>query len=211
MYYPFILMLYSLAHILRDHFAFLWEWIENINSFLFYLRYYRKLKKLPSVLKAHCGTICITDGKKRALVIRMSTLDDAETLVSFFERQPEEAFRFFRPHSFDIDTIKRLLARTSFVIGVVTCEEKIIGYFFIRSFVHGRGFLGKMVDCQWQGRGIGKLMCKAAMDMSDALGIRMFESINKNNLASMRSSSVLKQVVVKELEDGDLLIEDFNL
>ena len=50
------------------------------------------------------------------------------------------------------------------------------------------------------------------MDVALTLGIRMFESINKKNMASMRSTgAVLKQVIMQELEHGDLLIEDLPL
>ena len=95
---------------------------------------------------------------------------------------------------------------------VVEQEGEIVGYFFLRSFVHGQTYLGKMVDHEHQGQGIGKLMCKAAMDVAVTLGVRMFESINMRNMASMRSTgAVLKQVVLQELEHGDLLIEDLPL
>lgn len=93
-----------------------------------------------------------------------------------------------------------------------TQDKKLVGYFFLRSFVHGQSYLGKMVDHGHQGQGIGKMMCKAAMDVAQTLGIRMFESINKRNMASMRSTgAVLKQVVLQELGHGDLLIEDLPL
>ena len=206
-------MLYKLAHILRDHCEWIWELAEEINSIAFRTRYALRLKKVPHVLVKYSSA---------NMQLRVAVPEDAKALASFFAKQPEEDFSFFRPHAFDVDSLKVLLKRTSFMMFVaeslgpsdaqVTTVPSIVGYFFLRSFVHGQSYLGKMVDHAHQGQGIGKLMCKAAMDVALTLGVRMFESINKENMASMRSTgAVLKQVVLEELEHGDLLIEDLPL
>lgn len=202
-------MLYKFAHIIRDHAAFLWDWAELVNSFAFGCRYAKGLKLVPEVL----------DKNSNALYkLRVVTQEDADALVAFFVHQPEADFEFFRPHDFDRKSLIQLIRRTSFMMFVAesenpdTQEKKLVGYFFLRSFVHGQSYLGKMVDHGHQGQGIGKMMCKAAMDVAQTLGIRMFESINKRNMASMRSTgAVLKQVVLQELGHGDLLIEDLPL
>lgn len=183
--------------------GWLWELAEAVNSFAFSVRYASQLKRVPQVL---------VKNSTEKIQLRVATVDDAEALASFFAKQPEEDFTFFRPHAFDAESLKVLLKRTSFMMFVAECDHEIVGYFFLRSFVHGQSYLGKMVDHEHQGQGIGKLMCKAAMDVALTLGLRMFESINKENMASMRSTgSVLKQVILQELEHGDLLIEDLPL
>jgi hypothetical protein len=49
------------------------------------------------------------------------------------------------------------------------------------------------------------------MEMAEVLGLRMFESINKENVGSMRASEkACDIVVVEELENGDVLIEDYK-
>lgn len=202
-------MLYKLAHIIRDYAGFLWNWAEAVNSFAFACRYAKRLNRVPEAL----GRNSCADYNLREV-----SENDADALVAFFERQPEGDFEFFRPHGFDRNSLLPLIRRTSFLMFVVetvkpgTQESEIVGYFFLRSFVHGQTYLGKMVDHEHQGQGIGKMMCKAAMDVAVTLGVRMFESINKKNMASMRSTgAVLKQVVLEELEHGDLLIEDLPL
>lgn len=199
-------MLYEIAHVIRDRFGFIWECIEAFNSFLFRIRYNDGLKQIPEVLKSFSKEV-----DNRRLVLRLAEQEDAKDLASFFAKQPVEGFTYFNPHSFDEKTLSKLIKRTSFIAAIAMVENEIVGYFFLRSFFHGRCYLGKMVDASWQGKGVGKVICAAAMDVATALGIRMFESINKKNPASMRSSSVLRQVVVKELENDDLLIEDFPL
>ena len=201
-------MLYKLAHLLRDHMGWLWEVAEGINSAAFTIRYRKPLKRVAEVLEKN---------STETVQLREAVVADAEALAEFFARQPEVDFEFFRPHGFDVASLRKLLKRTSFMMFVLEAAEggaqpEIVGYFFLRSFVHGQTYLGKMVDHEHQGQGIGKMMCKAAMDVAVTLGIRMFESINKNNMASMRSTgAVLKQVILQELEHGDLLIEDLPL
>lgn len=208
-------MLYKIAHLLRDHCTWIWDMAEAMNSLAFSIRYKKGLTQVPEVLaKNNTGQVSL----------REATTQDAEALAAFFAKQPEGDFEFFRPHGFDVESLRVLLKRTSFMMFVAeastdSCslnlqnsQKEIVGYFFLRSFVHGQSYLGKMVDHEHQGQGIGKLMCKAAMDVAVTLGVRMFESINKNNMASMRSTgAVLKQVVLEELEHGDLLIEDLPL
>lgn len=196
-------MLYRLAHFLRDHCGWIWDLAEAVNSLAFKVRYASQLKQVPQVL---------VKNSTEKVQLRVAALEDAGAMAVFFSKQPEEDFTFFRPHAFDAESLKVLLKRTSFMMFVAECDHEIVGYFFLRSFVHGQSYLGKMVDHEHQGQGIGKLMCKAAMDVALTLGLRMFESINKENMASMRSTgSVLKQVILQELEHGDLLIEDLPL
>lgn len=201
-------MLYKLAHLLRDHMGWLWEVAEGLNSAAFGIRYRKSLKRVSGVLAKN---------STEKVLLREAVVADAEALAQFFAKQPEGDFEFFRPHGFDVESLKVLLKRTSFMMFVAEAYEEsdkkeIVGYFFLRSFVHGQTYLGKMVDHAHQGQGIGKMMCKAAMDVAVTLGVRMFESINKNNMASMRSTgAVLKQVILQELEHGDLLIEDLPL
>lgn len=206
-------MLYKIAHILRDHCGWIWELAEGANSLAFKIRYGSKLKRVPKVLENY---------NTEEMCVRVAEVKDAEALAAFFAQQPEEDFKYFRPHEFDVQTLRKLLNRTSFLMFVVEPLKPLEtthplasspwGYFFLRSFVHGQSYLGKMVDHEHQGKGIGKLMCKAAMDVALCLGVRMFESINRDNMASMRSTgAVLKQVILEELEHGDLLIEDLPL
>ena len=49
------------------------------------------------------------------------------------------------------------------------------------------------------------------MDIAKALGLRMFETISKENIASLRSTEkVLNTRIVEEMENGYLYIEDLG-
>ena len=68
-----------------------------------------------------------------------------------------------------------------------------------------------MVDHDYQGKGIGKTMCLCAMDIASALGLRMFETISKDNLSSLFSTqNVLETRIVEEMPDNYLMIEDLR-
>ena len=91
-------MLYKLAHILRDRFGFIWNIVEWLNAFVFAMTHKNQLAKIPEILQ----------GFSDKFTLRLAAIADAKSLAIFFAEQPEEAFKFFRPHDFDTKTIKRL-------------------------------------------------------------------------------------------------------
>ena len=187
-------MLYELAHWVQKRCPWIWDAVEWMNSALFAVMKGGRLRRLEG---------CLVEG------VRLADVGDVDALVQFFERQPEESFKWFRPHGFDEETLGKLLRRKSYIIYVMEDEGEIIGYAFLRCFVNGKCFLGKMVDVGHQGKGVCTVLCTVGMKMANCLGIRMFESINKENLGSMRASQkACDVVVVEELENGDVLIED---
>ena len=44
-------------------------------------------------------------------------------------------------------------------------RQQIVGYFFLRPFVNGKCFRGRIADYCSRGKGIGKLMAKAVSDV----------------------------------------------
>ena len=190
-------MVYELTHFLQDKLPFIWEMVEWGNSALFQVRYGRK--DVSAVLE-QCPSFAEVEES------------DVPDLVRFFAAQPEEAFQFFRPHEFDEKTLRKLQRRKSFLMYCVRDEEgRIVGYFFLRCFFIGKAFLGKMVDVNSQGKGIGTQMCLCAMDIAQTLGLRMFETISKDNIASLCSTEkVLDTRIVEEMENGYLYIEDLG-
>lgn len=186
-------MLYKLAHIIQEKCPWMWEAVEELNA-------------------AVCGWK-IGDGthlqKCMSVGVRIANINDADRLADFFARQPEDSYKWFRPHGFDEATLRKLLRRKSYIIYVMEEDDDIIGYAFLRCFMNGKCFLGKMVDVNHQGKGVCTTLCKVGMDIAVKTGFRMFESINKENVGSMRASQKACDVImVEELENGDVLIED---
>lgn len=187
-------MLYELAHTIQAKAPWIWEGVEMLNAAWCGLKIGDR-KKLGDGLPGH---------------VRIADINDAGRLADFFARQPEESFKWFRPHAFDEATMRILLGRKSYIIYVQEEDGEIVGYAFLRCFANGKSFLGKMVDVNHQGKGVCTTLCKVGMDLATRTGFRMFESINKANIGSMRASQKACDVLIlEELEDGDVLIEDF--
>ncbi len=186
-------MLYELTHTIQRKMPWAWEVVELLNGIVCGW----KMGDVQNLRN------CLPEG------MRIADINDAGKLRDFFARQPEESFKWFRPHSFDEGTMRKLLGRKSYIIYVLEEEGKIIGYAFLRCFINGKCFLGKMVDVNHQGKGICTKLCEVGMDIAQKTGFRMFESINKENIGSMKASQkACDVIVVEELDNGDLLIED---
>lgn len=194
-------MLYKIAHVLRDQFGWAWNIIEQVNGMIFSLRYGGKLKALS-----------FTKTPEGYLLVPISDIP-TKRLVDFFRNQPDEAFTFFRPHGFDEKNIRRLQKNKAF-LGYILLDKKneaIAGYCFNRCFFHGQGFRGRMVDKDYRGKGLGTAMNRILNEVGFGIGLRLFETVSKDNVASYRSALSASQVrIVKELEHNELYLEIIN-
>ena len=194
-------MLYAIAHFLRDKMPWLWDVVDTINSWLFSLRYGRRLKDIESkVMEKYASETGYE-------ICRMRDVG-ASQLADFFAVQPEEAYKYFKPHGFDVKSIRKLQRNKSFLAYLVMDEGRIVGYCFNRSFFHGRGFRGRMVDMDYRGKGLGTTMNRLLNDVGFGIGLRLFETVSKDNVASYRSAMSASNVkVVKEMEENELFLE----
>lgn len=191
-------MLYQIAHIVRDKLGWLWQLVERLNAWLFSMRYGRRL---GSFFFSE-----IPEGYDLVLFRSVPT----EKMVAFFEHQPEEAFTYFRPHAFDAKSINRLQKNRAFLAYVLIdkSNDKIAGYCFNRCFFHGQGFRGRMVDIDYRGKGLGTAMNKLLNDVGFGIGLRLFETVSTDNVASYRSALSASHVkVLKEMSNNELYLE----
>lgn len=197
-------MLYSIAHFLRDKLPFIWDLIDLLNSWLFGLKYGSKLRAVESATLKKYGKDC---NMKIVPMREVST----EKLEKFFAAQPVEAYEFFKPHGFDTKSIKKMQRLNSFLAYIMLDGEDVAGYCFIRSFFHGKGFRGRMVGISHRGRGLGTLMNRMMNDVGFGIGLRLFETVSKLNVASYRSAMSASNVkVLEEMEDDELYLEIIN-
>ena len=185
---------------LKHKCGFVWSAVEFFNSLLFNLLYGKKMKLVVHDV--------LDNQKSDSYRFALLGKDDAENLCEFFRKQPEEMFKYFKPHGFDVKTIKRKLADKAFVTIGCFDGDKIIGYCFIRCFFNGKAFRGKIVDVEYQGRGVAKKMGIVMSDICYACGLRLYATISKDNLASINSSKAVNEiVVVEELPDNYVYIQ----
>lgn len=197
-------MLYVIAHFLRDKLPFIWDLVDTLNSCLFSLRYGRKLKSIEeTILQKYAQTSGMD-------VVRLREVS-TEIIVSFFADQPEEAYTFFKPHGFDSKSLKKLQRNRSFLAYILMNEGQVAAYCFVRSFFMGKGFRGRMVGIDFRGRGLGTLMNKLMNEIGFGVGLRLFETVSKDNVASYRSVlSASKVKIVEELNHNELYLEILN-
>jgi len=196
--------MYKLAHFLRDKMPFVWDLIEALNSFLFSVRYGRKLLDIDKMVLSR------KYGNGDYSILRLSEVS-SDDMSDFFAHQPEEAYRFFRPHKFDKKSIKKLQKNRSFLAYVIKDGQSIAGYYFIRAFFHGKGFRGRMVDINYRGKGLGTMMNKLMNEVGFGIGLRLFETVSKDNIASYRSAlSASKVKVIEEMDNNELFLEIVN-
>ena len=89
--------------------------------------------------------------------------------------------------------------------------DTIVGYFFLRSFFWGKCFRGRMVDIDWRGKGIGTLMNRVMNSIGFGLGMRIFGTVSKDNIASYKIAFSASQCkVIKEMDNNDMYIEVVN-
>ena len=191
-------MLYKIAHILRDRFSWLWNFVEELNALLFYIRYGKKLRSF-AFRKIPPGYDLVPIREVRT-----------EEIVDFFARQPDETFVYFGPHGFDAKTIRRLQKNKAFLAYVLIdmSNRQIAGYCFNRCFFHGQGFRGRMVDINYRGKGLGTAMNKILNEVGFGIGLRLFETVSTDNVASYRSALSASRVkVVEEMPNNVLYLE----
>ena len=191
-------MLYELAHTVKDKLPFIWNAIEKVNEWLFVLRYGKNVKNIV--------VICVPEG------YGLVALKDVETtqIVKFFGHQPADAYTFFKPHGFDEKSIKRLQKNKSYLAYLLIdkANGQIAGYCFNRCFFQGKGFRGRMVDIDYRGKGLGTAMNKILNEVGFGIGLSLFESVSKDNVASYKSALSASNVkVVKEMPHNELYLE----
>lgn len=205
-------MLYKIAHFLRDKLPWIWNIIGVFNSFLFGLRYDGKMKQVQNIL-THFTMETEEDGNALFYKVEALCKDNLSFLAKMFAEQPESAFDFFKPHSFDEQSLNKLAKDKSFLAYIVVAEgnaqQKVcVGYFFQRSFFWGKSFRGYMTDYRWQRRGINKMMNLCATEISSLLGLRVFGTISPSNIASMKSAQTANDIqIVETLANGDYYVE----
>ncbi len=199
-------MLYKIAHVVRDRIPWLWDLVNGLNAMLFQMIYGRRLRRVEADV---CGARHVLSGYDVVPIRDMET----ERLVQFFSRQPEEAFWFFKPHPFDAKTIRKLQRNKAFLAYVLIdrASGRMAGYCFNRSFFHGKGFRGRMVDIYYRGRGLGTMMNRLLNEVGFGIGLRLFETVSKDNVASLRSAASASHfMVVKALPHNELFLEITN-
>jgi RimJ/RimL family protein N-acetyltransferase len=185
---------------IKHNFAFLWKIIEWGNGLLFSMLFKTRLETiLPTVLYEFA-----------ALPFSYAKLDlsDAEALNNLINSQEASDLMYFRPHGFDMNSIIKQFKSHSFLMMGVFNGDKMIGYFFLRFFTNKKCFVGRLIDKDYRGKGIGPVMNAIMYETAWRMGFRCLSTISRNN-SSVIWAHVKNQsmVILKELHNDYLLVE----
>ena len=176
-----------------------WDMIEYLNGRCVRLLHGRKI---DSAIDAALRSVDSEYAYKKL------TKTHVEQLVQFISQQPAGFDTFFKPHGFTAKDFKRVLTNGTFILIGVFDGEKLIGYCFIRFFINKSAFRGKIVDKEYQGRGIAKQMGLIMSKIASNAGFRVYATISKDNVASLKSAKYGSSIeVIKELPDNYLYVE----
>ena len=184
---------------IKHSLPFVWSIIEYFNGLYIKIFFGKRIKQNIS------GEIKTTEYMYE---IKSLTKNDMPQLADFFARQPEECFDYFKPHKFDINSLIRLNRNGSvYMLGIYN-EKSLIGYFFLRFFANKKSFRGKIVDFEHYGKGISTKMGIFTTNVALNSGFRLFETVSKNNIASLKSSKAGTPIkIIEELPNDYLYLE----
>jgi RimJ/RimL family protein N-acetyltransferase len=185
---------------IKHHFKFLWKIIDLANGLLFSILF---KSRLEAVLTPVFKELAIPPFLYRRLKV-----SDTEPLYDLIKSQKVSDLEFFSPHSFDLKSIKNQFMNRSFYMMGAFDKEKIVGYFFLRFFANKKCFVGRLIDKDYRGKGIGFVMNIIMYETAWRMGFRCFSTISRNNSAIMHAHAKNPtMVVVKELQNDYLLVE----
>lgn len=181
---------------IKHHIPFIWNIVEYINSWLFYILYRKRLEFLGDKYSQSKDSV------------RILRIEDMVALSEFFNKQPADSFEYFKPHAFDYNSLVKKNKDKSFIMIGVFSNNKIVGYGFLRCFFNGKAFRGKIVDITHQGHGIAKQIGSVLTDMATLMHLRLFATISKDNVKSISSSSAVNKIkILKELPGNYIYVE----
>lgn len=185
---------------IKHHFTFLWGIIDWGNGLLFLILYRSKMGRVLKEVLSEVNAL--------PLSYRGITSSDLTSLNDLLNSQNNGDLDYFKPHGFDMGSLKRQLKNQSFLMMGSFDGEKLIGYFFLRFFINKKCFVGRLIDKQYRGKGIGQVMNNIMYETAWRMGFRCMSTISRNNLAVMRAHAKNPaMIVLKELQNNYLLVE----
>jgi len=185
---------------IKHNFKFVWKIIEWFNEMIFRILYHNRLSKiLPDIF---------LEFKKPPYKFRKLNSSDLNSLSELIHSQKVSDLEFFKPHEFDLKSLKKQLNKKSFLMMGSFHENKMIGYFFLRFFSNKKCFVGRLIDEDSRGKGLGSVMNKVMYEAAWRMNFRCLSTISKNNAFVMKAHSKNKtMIILKELQNEYLLVE----
>lgn len=149
------------------------------------------------------------EGQQTELIIyRLLDESDLSLLNELLENQELDQVQYFKPHSFDLISLKRVFKNPSFIMMGAFKGNSLAGYFFLRCLINRRCFIGRLVDKKYQRQGIAGRMSDIMYHTAWNSGFRCLTTISKNNKAiyELHEREGNTQLI-RKLPDNYVLVE----
>jgi len=185
---------------IKHNLGFIWIIIERVNDLLFYLLYHKRLDKVAREV--------FKEIQHHSVVFKRISIAESASLYELIRNQPASDLTYFKPHSFEFKSIVRQTRKPSFLMMGAFINDSLIGYFFLRLFVNRKCFVGRLIDKNYRGHGIGVTMNRIMYEIAWRMKFRCLSTISRNNHAVIKAHSGNRYMsVLKELKDDYLLVE----
>ncbi len=186
--------------IIKHRCSLLWNFVEFCNGLVFAIFFRKRFMKAMAI-------IC-RNGSTGQMQFRRLEQKDLKSLCDFFAVQPAASYEYFKPHKFDLKTLKRLERNPAFCMFGVFEGERLAGYSLLRFFCNRQAFAGFLVNEQDRGRGIAKLMGRNMLKICWACGFRVFATVSRRNTSALASYRAINDFrIIRELPDDYIYIE----
>lgn len=185
---------------IKHRLPFFWHWIEQVNSLLF-----RTLHRRRIMINARA---CLGHYQLDGFSFRLLTPEDSAEVSAFLSRQPAARMKFFNPHGFDSQSVKRRAKDPAFIMFGTFCDGALVGYFFLRCFWNRKSFIGRAIDQDWERQGIGRVMNQILYNTAWESGFKCLTTISKHNHSVIRShTNNPSSQVIGDLANNYMLVE----
>ena len=109
------------------------------------------------------------------LKIRLATDKDILGLSIFFKNLSRDSKKMFHPHSFNVDSIRKIFRHKNDIrLLLLDNNKNIVGYAFVSRLLifSDIGYLGIGLSDDYQGKGLGKTLMNRLLILSKKRGIR---------------------------------------
>ncbi len=185
---------------IKHRLPFLWRGIEQVNSLLFLILHSRRVMANARA--------CLDRYQLDGFSFRLLTQADSAALSAFLTRQPAARMEFFKPHGFDLQSVTRKAKDPAFLMFGTFRDEALVGYFFLRCFWNRKSFVGRAIDQDWEGQGIGRVMNQILYNTAWGAGFKCLTTISKHNHSVIRShANNPTSRIIGDLANDYMLVE----
>lgn len=185
---------------IKHNLKFLWRLIELCNGLLFTVFYREKLFS--------CLHEVFTESVLPSYEYRVLQKHEASALCALIKQQDVSDIEHFKPHEFDLQSIRRQFRNMALLMMGVFDQDTLIGYFFLRFFINKTCFVGRIIDKSYRGKGIGINMNRIMYEISWRMQFRCLSTISQHNKTVLKAHAKnSSMVIIKKLPNDYLLVE----